>query len=149
MPPNGDKPRLVVVYEGKAGYMSTGSVKSPDGAGNEIIKEKGEYYEIRGTQERTRFTLALEPTKPPAEYPDKNMIFNKGWLIKGDGITYEGKGDPPKMPWKDVEFEVQGHITNPSKLNEWIRSQGGQAIGDAEPMLSDYYRVVPGKTETR
>jgi hypothetical protein len=150
MPPGGDRARLVVVYEGKAGYMSTGSVTSHDVAGNAITKETGKYYEIRGVQERTRFTLAMTPAKPiDAEgFDDKMLIFDKGWLIKGQGFT-SSEVLPPKMPWNNVEFEVQGTITNPQKLNEWIRSQGGQAIGDAEPMLPDHFRVVPSKTETR
>jgi hypothetical protein len=150
MPPGGDRPRLVVVYDGKAGYMSTGSVTSHDVAGNAITKEAGKYYEIRGAQERTRFTLettAADPLKN-AGFDDQMLIFDKGWLIKGQGYT-SAEVLPPKMPWNDVEFEVQGTITNPQKLNEWIRSQGGKAIGDAEPMLPDHVRVVPSKRETR
>jgi hypothetical protein len=150
MPPGGDRARLVVMYEGKAGYMSTGSVTSRDVAGNAITKEAGKYYEIRGAQERTRFTLEMTPASPiDAEgFDDKMLIFDKGWLIKGQGFT-STEVLPPTMPWNNVEFEVQGTITNPQKLNEWIRSQGGQAIGDAEPILPDHVRVVPSKTETR
>jgi hypothetical protein len=150
MPPGGDRARLVVVYGGKAGYMSTGSVTSPVVGGNAITKEAGQYYEILGTQERTRFTLEMTAADPlkNAGFDDKMLIFDKGWLIKGQGFT-STEVLPPKMPWNDVEFEVQGTITNPQKLNEWIRSQGGQAIGDAEPMLPDHVRVVPSKTETR
>jgi hypothetical protein len=142
MPPGGDRPRLVVVYDGKAGYMSTGSVTSRDIEGNTIKKQAGEYYEIRGTQERTRVTLETTPSKPGSPYDDQMLIFDKGWLIKGQGFT-STEFEPPTMPWNDVEFEVKGHITNPQKLNEWIRSQGGKAIGDAEPMLPDDVRVVP------
>jgi hypothetical protein len=150
MPPGGDRARLVVVYEGKAGYMSTGSVTSRDVAGNAITKEAGKYYEIRGAQERTRFTLETTPANPidAGGFDDKMLIFDKGWLIKGQGFT-STEVLPPTMPWNNVEFEVQGTITNPQKLNEWIRSQGGRAIGDAEPMLPDHVRVVPSKTETR
>jgi hypothetical protein len=132
--------------------MSTRSAAktSRDVAGNAITKEVGKYYEIRGTQERTRFTLEMTPASPiDAEgFDDKMLIFDKGWLIKGQGFT-STEVLPPKMPWNNVEFEVQGTITNPRKLNEWIRSQGGQAIGDAEPILPDHVRVVPSKTETR
>jgi hypothetical protein len=150
MPPGGDRPRLVVVYDGKAGYMSTGSVTSHDVAGNAITKEAGKYYEISGAQERTRFTLEMTAADPlkNAGFDDKMLIFEKGWLIKGQGFT-STEVLPPTKPWNDVEFEVQKTITNPQKLNEWIRSQGGQAIGDAEPVLPDHVRVVPSKTETR
>jgi hypothetical protein len=150
MPPGGDRPRLVVVYDGKAGYKSTGSVTSRDVAGNAITKEVGKFYEIRGAQERTRFTLEMTPADPlkNAGFDDKMLIFDKGWLIKGQGYTSTDVL-PPTKPWNNVEFEVQGTITNPQKLNEWIRSQGAQAIGDAEPMLPDNVRVVPSKTETR
>ena len=142
MPPGGDKPRLVVVYDGKAGYVSTGSVPSRYIEGNTVKKQAGEYYEILGAQERTRFTLGMTPTKEGAPYDDQMNIFDPGWLIKGQGYTSE-EVVPPTMPWGNVEFEVQGHITDPQQLNEWIRSQGGKAIGDAEPVLPDELRVVP------
>ena len=94
------------------------------------------------SEERTRFTLEMQGPD------DKMLIYDKGWLIKRQGFT-STEFSPPKMPWNNAEFEVQGTITNPQKLNEWIRSQGGQAIGDAEPMLPNHVRVVPSKTETR
>lgn len=150
MPPDGDRARLVVVYEGKAGYVSTGSVVSRDMAGNEVTKQAGAIYEIRGAQERTRFTLAMVPADPIKNggFDDQLLIFDKGWLIKGQGFT-STEFKPPTMPWNEVEFQVQGTITNPQKLNEWIRSQGARAIGDAEPMLPDEYRVVPSTKQTR
>jgi hypothetical protein len=147
-PPGGDRPRLVLLYQGTAGYMSTGTVENVDGQRVPYLKDAGSACEILGAQETTHFTLS---TDEDSHGNESVFILHPGWLIKGPGLT-TNEDRLPKLRWDDVKFWFDPDappIRDSALLNQWIRDHGASAVGDADALLPDLIRVVPEGRRTR
>lgn len=125
-----DGTRLVTVRNGKAYYMSLGKSKSRVGDAL-TVKEAGSFYEFAGAQEKP-------PTPIPREYLDnpkfadtvENLTrIDKGWLIKGPGITETN----PVSGLLEHTFRLGNGgrpFRSPAELNAWLSANGAVPIKD-------------------
>lgn len=125
-----DGTRLVTVRNGKPYYMSLGKSKTRVG-GDLTVKEAGSFYEFAGAQE-------MRPTPIPNEFLNKPKFadtienlrrIDKGWLIKGPGLTETN----PVSGLLEHTYRLANRgqpLRSPAELNAWLSANGAAPITD-------------------